>query len=81
MNVELDIASEVWLTCKEYIGPKDRQAAADHVISVAADHNITESELKTFGGTDAYLGRAVKEYLGNEETEEVDYDDDEDDNY
>jgi hypothetical protein len=81
MSIELDIASEVWLTCKEYIGPKDRQAAADHVISVAADHNITESELKTFGGTDAYLGRAVKEYLGNEETEEVDYDDDEDDNY
>ena len=81
MSIELDIASEVWLTCKEYIGPTDRQAAADHVISVAADHNITESELKTFGGTDAYLGRAVKEYLGNEETEEVDYDDDEDDNY
>jgi hypothetical protein len=70
MSVELDIASEVWLTCKEYINPKDRQAAADHVISVAADHNITESELKTFGGTDAYLGRAVKEYLG-EEVEEV----------
>jgi hypothetical protein len=81
MSIELNIASEVWLTCKEYINPKDRQAAADHVISVAADHNITESELKTFGGTDAYLGRAVKEYLGNEETEEVDYDDDEDDNY
>jgi hypothetical protein len=41
------------------------------VISVAADHNITESELKTFGGTDAYLGRAVKEYLGDEEDEAI----------
>jgi hypothetical protein len=41
------------------------------VISVAADHNITESELKIFGGTDAYLGRAVKEYLGDEEDEAI----------
>ena len=75
MSVELDIASEVWLTCKEYINPKDRQAAADHVISVAADHNITEADLRAFGGTDSYLKRAVEEYLGEEDT---DYDHDED---
>jgi hypothetical protein len=81
MSVELDIASEVWLTCKEYIGPKDRQAAADHVISVAADHNITESELKTFGGTDAYLGRAVKEYLGDEEDQAIADEEDGGDDY
>ena len=82
MSIELDIASEVWLTCKEYINPKDRQAAADHVISVAADHNITESELKTFGGTDAYLGRAVKEYLGDEEDQAIaDEEDDGDGDY
>jgi hypothetical protein len=74
MSVELDVLGEMWLTCKEYINPKDKQAAADHVISVVADHNITEAELKSFGGTDSYLKRAVEEYLG----EEVDADEEED---
>jgi hypothetical protein len=74
MSVELDVLGEMWLTCKEYINPKDKQAAADHVISVVADHNITEAELKSFSGTDSYLKRAVEEYLG----EEVDADEEED---
>ena len=74
MSVELDVLGEMWLTCKEYINPKDKQAAADHVISVVADHNITEAELKSFGSTDSYLKRAVEEYLG----EEVDADEEED---
>ena len=74
MSIELDALGEMWLTCKEYINPKDKQAAADHVISVVADHNITETELKTVGGTDSYLKRAVEEYLG----EEIDADEEED---
>jgi len=75
MSSEIDILGEMWLTCKEYIGPKDKQAAADHVISVVADHNITEADLKTFGGTDSYLNRAVEEYLNEEELdEEEDFD-------
>ena len=80
MSIEIDVVSEVWLTCKEYINPKDRQAAADHVISVVADHNILERDLKSVGGTDSYLKRAVEEYLG-EEVDEPDYDDEEDEDY
>jgi hypothetical protein len=80
MSIELDALGEVWLTCKEYISPKDRQAAADHVISVVADHNIIERDLKAFGGTDAYLKRALTEYLGeDEEDETVDTEDNSDD--
>lgn len=81
MSLEIDILSEMWLTTKEYIVPKDRQAAADHVISVIADHNIVERDLKKFAGTDGYLKRALTEYLGEDEIEEPDYDDDEDDDY
>lgn len=79
MSIELDALGEVWLTCKEYIAPKDRQAAADHVLSIVADHNIVERDLKAFAGTDSYLKRALKEYLGEDEVEEADYDEDEDD--
>jgi hypothetical protein len=81
MSIELDALGEVWLTCKEYIAPKDRQAAADHVLAIVADHNIVERDLKAFGGTDSYLKRALTEYLGEEEVEEADYDKDEDDDY
>jgi hypothetical protein len=49
------------------------------VISVVADHSITEADLKAFGGTDSYLKRAVEEYLG-EETD-ADKDDDGSDDY
>lgn len=80
MSIEIDVVGEVWLTCKEYINPKDRQAAADHLVSVVADHNILERDLIAVGGTDSYLKRAVEEYLG-EEVEEPDYDDEDDDNY
>lgn len=79
MSMETDILSEMWLTTKEYIAPKDRQAAADHIISVVADHNITERELKTFASTDSYLKRAVEEYLGDEQVEEFDDEDGSDD--
>jgi hypothetical protein len=79
MAIEIDVLSETWLTLKEYIQPKDRQAAADHLISVVADHSITEHELKSFGGTDSYLKHAVVEYLGEDEIE--DYSDEEDEDY
>lgn len=80
MSIEVDTLGDIWLTCKEYITVKDRQAAADHVLSVVADQNITERDLKAFGGTDSYLKRSLKEYLG-EEAEEPAYDDDEDEDY
>lgn len=67
MNLEIELLSEMWMTVKEYISQKDRQAVADHVVNVVADHSITEAELKKFGGTDSYLRRAVEEYLGEED--------------
>jgi len=73
MNTEVDVLSEMWLTCKEYISTKDRQAAADHVISVIADQSLTESELKALAGTDSYLERALQEYLGTDPEDDLDF--------
>ena len=81
MSIELDALGEVWLTCKEYISAKDRQAAADHVLAIVADHNITERDLKAFASTDSFLKRSLKEYLGEDEVEEPDYDEDNGDDY
>jgi len=83
MSVEIDVLGEIWLTTKEYISAKDRQAAADHVLAIVADHNIVERDLKAFASTDAFLKRALKEYMGDDEAEDPAYDDDndEDDDY
>ena len=81
MSIELDALGEVWLTCKEYINPKDRQAAADHVLAIVADHNITERDLKAFASTDSFLKRSLKEYLGEDEVEPAYDEDDEDNDY
>lgn len=80
MSIELDALGEVWLTCKEYIASKDRQAAADHVLAIVADHNITERDLKAFASTDSYLKRSLKEYLGEDEDEPI-YDEEDDEDY
>ena len=71
MTIDIDVLSDVWLTAKEYISAKDRQTAADHVVSVVADSGISDEDLKTFGGTDAYLGRAVYEIIGDDDVYEV----------
>lgn len=75
MTIDIDVLSDLWMTTKEYIAQKDRQAAADHVVSVVADSGISDEDLKTFGGTDSYLGRAVQELVGEEEV----YDEEDDD--
>lgn len=77
MTLEIDILSEMWLTVKSYIPQKDRQAVADHVVNVVADHSITEDDLRKFGGTDIYIRQAVNEYLGEDDKDNNEYDDDE----
>ena len=73
--IEPELLSDIWTTCKEYIPAKDRQSAADHVISIASDSGISDQDIKAFGGTDAFLKRAVTEYLGDEDDEAYDDDD------
>jgi hypothetical protein len=72
MSVEIDVVSEVYTILKQYIPQKDRQEAADNLMSVMVDL-LSDDELKEFGGTDAALGRAFKEYASEFEEE---YDDD-----
>jgi N utilization substance protein B len=54
-------------------------------IDLAVPYKVAINEAvelaKTFGGTDAYLGRAVKEYLGDEEDETIADEENDGDNY
>lgn len=76
MSIDIDFLSETWLALKEYIPSRERQAAADHMLSLLADYNLSDKEIKTFSKTDGYIKRAVDDYFDDENDE--DYEEDED---
>jgi hypothetical protein len=72
--MRIDILSETYLTLKQYIPSKDRQEAADSVMSILVDM-LNDAELAEFSESDSYLMRAHKEYAGEyEDEEDQDYD-------
>ena len=81
MTIEVNALVETYTIMKEYVSPKDRQAAADHVMSILVDSGVNDQDLKILANSDSYLKRASKEYLdvdGDDlADEENDYDYDE----
>jgi hypothetical protein len=79
--MSIDALTELYGVMKEYVPAKERQAAADNIVSVLVDF-LNDSDLKEFAAYDSYLERAMKEYGGDysddEEEDEEDYDYDED---
>ena len=80
--IEVDTLSEVYLTLKEYINARDRQADADQLLSSLVDCSVSEQDLKEFCASDKYLKQSYEDYFHDadegEDEEEIDYDYDED---
>jgi hypothetical protein len=73
MSIDTEVLIETYTILKEYIPPKERQAASDNLMSLLAD-SLSEKELKDFGSTDGYTKRSLEEYVNDEdEDEETDY--------
>lgn len=73
MTIEVEVLSELYTILKGYIPQKDRQEAADNLMSVMVDM-LGDRELKEFGTTDSTLKRALKEYMAEDEEEDEDSD-------
>jgi hypothetical protein len=72
MNIDVEVLSELYTIMKQYVPAKDRQECADNLMSVMVDM-LGDQELKEFGGTDATLKRALKEYsTDDDDIEDVD---------
>jgi hypothetical protein len=69
MSIDVEVLIETYITLKEYIPSKERQAAADNLVSMLVD-NLSDKELKEFGGADSYTKRALEEYLQDEDLED-----------
>ena len=66
MSIDIDVLSETYTILKQYIPIKDRQEAADNLMSVLVDM-LGDRELQEFGSTDSNLKKALKEYVTEEE--------------
>jgi hypothetical protein len=66
MSIDVEVLSETYQTLKQYIPQKDRQEASDNLMSILVDI-LGDSELKEFGGIDAYTKRSIEEYAGDME--------------
>jgi uncharacterized protein YqeY len=73
MNLDVEVLVEAYTILKQYIPQKDRQEAADNLMSVMVDM-LNDQELQEFGTADSTLKRALKEYTA----EDVEDDDGED---
>jgi len=72
MNIDVEVLSELYTILKQYIPQKDRQEAADNLMSVMVDM-LGDQELREFGGTDSVLTRALKEYVEDADKDEAEY--------
>ena len=71
MSIDVEVLIETYTILKEYVPTKERQAAADNLVSTLVDA-LSDRELREFGSTDAYTKRAAEEYLDDED-DELDY--------
>ena len=71
--IDLDTLTEAYTILKQYVPAKDRQEAADNLMSVMVDF-LSDQDLKEFGAIDSYLIKAYKEYSYEEydDTDESD---------
>ena len=85
--MSVDLANEVWQELKRYVNGLDRAEAAEALVSVLIDNDISAEEIKVAFKSDSEVKQALKQYLDDHAEEEEDDDDDyndddeEDDNY
>ena len=69
MSIDVDVLVETYTVLTQYIPAKERQEAADNLVSMFNDA-ISDKELREFGLADKYTSSAVKEYIGDDDEED-----------
>jgi hypothetical protein len=79
----VNLANEVWQEIKRYVNGMDRAEAAEALVSVLIDNDISAEEIKAAFKSDSEVKQALKQYLddhADDEEEDDDYDE-EDEEY
>ncbi len=64
--IDVEVLGEVYSSLKEYIPSKDRQEAADNLMSILID-SLSDEELQVFGAIDSKLSKALRAYVDEDE--------------
>jgi hypothetical protein len=80
MSVEL--SREIWTELRRYVNPQDRTEAAETVVSVLIDNDVSADEIRDAFNGDTEIKRALTHYLKDHaDDDEDDEDDEEDEDY
>jgi hypothetical protein len=84
--MSVDLANEVWQELKRYVNGLDRAEAAEALVGVLIDNDVSAEEIKAAFKSDSEVKQALKQYLddhADEEDDDDDYDeeDEEDEDY
>lgn len=70
----VDVVNELWQELKRYINSMDRGEAAETLVNVLIDNDVSVEEIKdTFKG-DGDIKRALQSYLDDHAEDDDDYD-------
>jgi hypothetical protein len=75
----VDVANEIWQEIKRYVNTVDRAEAAESLVSVLIDNDVSAEEIKSAFKNDTEVKQALKQYLDDHADDDDDYDDDYDD--
>jgi hypothetical protein len=76
----VNLANEVWQELKRYVNGMDRVEAAEALVSVLIDNDVSAEEIKVAFKSDTEVKQALKQYLDDHAADDDD-DDDYDDEY
>jgi hypothetical protein len=82
----VDLANEVWQEIKRYVNGMDRTEAAEALVSVLIDNDVSAEEIKIAFKSDSEVKQALKQYLDDHvdddnDDDADDYNEEEDDDY
>jgi hypothetical protein len=79
--MSVDLANEVWQELKRYVNGLDRAEAAEALVSVLIDNDVSAEEIKAAFKSDSEVKQALKQYLDDhaDEEDDDDYDEEEED--
>lgn len=76
-----ELSREIWTELRRYVNPQDRTEAAETVVSVLIDNDVSADEIRDAFKGDTEIKHALTHYLKDHAEEEDDEDDsDQDDN-
>ncbi len=74
-----ELSREIWTELRRYVNPQDRTEAAETLVSVLIDNDVSADEIRDAFKGDIEIKSALAHYLKDHEDEDEDEDEDNED--